>query len=282
MATHRGTTATTRSDARQVIAAAMRAHGMSCEELASKTGISAKRLTALFLDGKGVVLADEFLPICMALGLSIRNFDGARDASRGGTTWGTQEIRYLERHAGDGAEAIAEALGRSPEAVRHQANAYGISLRMRWQCPHCGQVTYKPLNGRTGWCHVCTMKARRMELEEEVREVEAEAKRELEERRKRQAIYSRKSRLKRSMRPVQSTGHLKEERGRAGLTLERAAARIGIAPEALAGYEERPLSMPIDLLIRAAELYDCGIGYLLGQTDERVPQQRKAGTHGGA
>lgn len=32
-------------------------------------------------------------------------------------TWTSSEVRYLEEHAGDGAAAIAEALGKSVTAI---------------------------------------------------------------------------------------------------------------------------------------------------------------------
>lgn len=114
--------------------------------------------------------------------------------------WNTSEIRYLEEHAHEGASAIAAALGRSTESVKQQAKAYGISLRKKWHCPKCGHWTYKPLNSSTGWCAPCTKAERRHQLEEEVRELREEVRREQEEDRMRQAIYSKKSRLKKATR----------------------------------------------------------------------------------
>ena len=110
--------------------------------------------------------------------------------------WTTREIRYLEDHAHEGAPAIAKALGRSTEAVRQQAKAYGISLAVRSLCPACGRWTRKPLNTRTGWCPSCTKEARLAELEKELVELEEEAMREQRINRRRQAVYSRKNRLK--------------------------------------------------------------------------------------
>ena len=115
------------------------------------------------------------------------------------TPWNTAEIRYLEEHAADGVEAVAEALGRSAESVKQQAKRYGISLRKKWLCPKCGHWSYKPLSSRTGWCAVCTKAERRHRLEQEVRDMEEEVRREQEENRKRQALYSKKSRIKKSM-----------------------------------------------------------------------------------
>lgn len=110
--------------------------------------------------------------------------------------WTTREIRYLEDHAEEGADAIATALGRSTESVKWQASQYGISLRKKWHCPKCGLWVHKPLNSRTGWCAVCSKKHRRERLEQEVRELREEVRREQAEDRKRQAIYSQKNRLK--------------------------------------------------------------------------------------
>ena len=114
------------------------------------------------------------------------------------TPWSTSEVAYLEEHAPEGAEAVAEALGRSPESVRQQAKRYGVSLRKRWYCPKCGHWSAKPLSVKTGWCAVCTKAERRRYLEQEVRDLEEEVMRERDEDRKRQAIYSKKSRLKKS------------------------------------------------------------------------------------
>ena len=58
--------------------------------------------------------------------------------------WTTREIKYLEEHANDGAEEIAEALGRTIISVQVQACRYGISLAPRCRCPKCGAVTRKP------------------------------------------------------------------------------------------------------------------------------------------
>lgn len=112
--------------------------------------------------------------------------------------WTTREIRYLEEHAQDGAEAIAKALGRSTDSVTWQASQYRISLKKKWYCPKCGLWVHKPLSTRTGWCAACTKAKRREALEQEVAELREEVMREREEDRKRQALYSQKSRLKKS------------------------------------------------------------------------------------
>lgn len=87
-------------------------------------------------------------------------------------TWTSSEVRYLEEHAGDGAAAIAEALGKSVTAIEVQAHRYGLSLRKRWLCPKCGRETFKPLSNRTGWCVSCTREQRATEIAEQVRAME--------------------------------------------------------------------------------------------------------------
>ena len=113
--------------------------------------------------------------------------------------WTTDEIRYLEEHQGDGASEIAEALGRTKSSVEHQAHRYGMSLRKRWRCPKCGSVTYKPLSTVTGWCANCTKETRRERIAEEVREMEEEVRRAERENQKRQALYSKKHRIKKKL-----------------------------------------------------------------------------------
>lgn len=114
--------------------------------------------------------------------------------------WTTYKLRYLEEHANEGAEAIAEALGCSRTAVEVQASRYGISLRKRWRCPRCGMVTFRPLSTVTGWCANCTKEARRERIAEEVRELEEEVRRQERENRERQRLYARKHRAKKKLR----------------------------------------------------------------------------------
>lgn len=114
--------------------------------------------------------------------------------------WTTREIKYLEEHAGDGAEAIAKALGRSVRSVDNQARRYGVSLRKSWVCPKCGMRVSKPLSSRTGWCAACTKENRMERIAEEVRELEEEAKRNERIDRERQRLYSRKSRAKKKLK----------------------------------------------------------------------------------
>ena len=110
--------------------------------------------------------------------------------------WTTREIKYLEEHAGDGAEAIAKALGRSVRSVDNQARRYGVSLRKSWVCPKCGMR----VSSRTGWCAACTKENRMERIAEEVRELEEEAKRNERIDRERQRLYSRKSRAKKKLK----------------------------------------------------------------------------------
>lgn len=114
-------------------------------------------------------------------------------------TWTSSEVRYLEEHAGDGAVAIAEALGKTARAVEVQASKYGLSLRRRWICPRCGRQTFKPLSSRTGWCVSCTREQRASEIAEQVRAMEEEVKREDRVNKERQRLYSRKYRAKRQI-----------------------------------------------------------------------------------
>ena len=112
--------------------------------------------------------------------------------------WTTQKLAYLREHAGDGAKAIAEAIGCSVDAVESQAYRCGVSLRRRWRCPKCGMTTFKPLNRVTGWCATCTKESRNEELAEQVRELESEVRREERATRERQRLYSRKYRAKKN------------------------------------------------------------------------------------
>lgn len=118
--------------------------------------------------------------------------------------WSQREEDYLSAHAGDGAEAVAEALGRSVWSVRCKASEMGVSLVVRYHCPRCGRYTYRPLTKWTGWCRSCSIEEsadtaamknreiRREIAEEEVRIREAE--------RRRQAIYSDTERGKKKLR----------------------------------------------------------------------------------
>ena len=114
--------------------------------------------------------------------------------------WTSAEIAYMCEHAAEGADAIAEALGRSYSSVAHQAHRYGVSLKRRWTCPRCGRDTGRPLSTVTGWCYSCTMADRRRSLEDEARRAEEEAQRVRDEKRARQRLYSRKYRAKHAVK----------------------------------------------------------------------------------
>lgn len=108
--------------------------------------------------------------------------------------WTSGDIAYLEEHAGDGAESVARALGRTVGSVKMQAQRFGISLRRRWDCPKCGQVTFRPLDRRTGWCRCCTMEEHQRELLEAERVAREEAERHARAHKARNASYNRKRR----------------------------------------------------------------------------------------
>jgi hypothetical protein len=114
--------------------------------------------------------------------------------------WTTDEIRYMEEHAGEGAAAIAEHLNRTVISVKVQASRQGIFLTPRWRCPNCGCLTAKPLNAKTGWCANCTMEARREQIAKDVRELEDEVARRERNEQARQALYSKKNRLRKKLR----------------------------------------------------------------------------------
>lgn len=114
--------------------------------------------------------------------------------------WTTREIKYLEDHADDGAEAVASALGRSVQSVKAQAKRYGLSLRRAWQCPKCGMRVHTPLSSKTGWCVSCTRELRNERIAEEVRELQEEVRREERVNRERQRLYSAKHRAKKKLK----------------------------------------------------------------------------------
>ena len=115
-------------------------------------------------------------------------------------TWTSSEVRYLEEHAGDGAVAIAEALGKSVTAIEVQAHRYGLSLRKRSQCPNCGRWTFRPLNRINGWCIECTKELHMSDLAEQANAMREEAVREKRNNQERQRYYSAKSRAKKKQK----------------------------------------------------------------------------------
>lgn len=109
--------------------------------------------------------------------------------------WSTSEVEYLASHAGDGAASVASALNRSVQAVKVQASRYGISLRRRWHCPRCGNTTFTPLSPKTGWCSACAKEEQAIETARQIALMERDSERDAEATRRRQAAYSKKSRL---------------------------------------------------------------------------------------
>lgn len=120
--------------------------------------------------------------------------------------WKAHEETYLQEHAGDGAQAIAEALGRSVGSVQVHASRMGVSLFKRWHCPNCGKYTYKPLTKWSGWCRKCSIEASadtaamknrriRQEIDEEMAAIRKEERR-------RQMLYSDTDRQKKELRKL--------------------------------------------------------------------------------
>lgn len=120
--------------------------------------------------------------------------------------WNSSEIGYLEQHAGEGAQAVADALGRSVSSVTHQAHRWGISLRIRQVCPRCGHVTYSPLSPKTGWCAACNLEMHRDRAQERNaairREVEEEQRRIQRLKRDRQRLYADTCRQKKKLQSM--------------------------------------------------------------------------------
>lgn len=120
--------------------------------------------------------------------------------------WKQWEIDYLYRHAGEGVDAVAKSLGRTPASVRNQASSYGISLRHSHICERCGHVTHSPLNPVNGWCRACSLEASRdkaAKANAQIRaEVEAEEKRLQTITRERQAYYASTHRYKKRLRKL--------------------------------------------------------------------------------
>lgn len=73
--------------------------------------------------------------------------------------WTDEETRWLSAHRGDGADALARALGRSVLAVKVKASRMGVSLARASGgiCPICGKYEMRPgtRSARQGMCPVC-------------------------------------------------------------------------------------------------------------------------------
>lgn len=120
--------------------------------------------------------------------------------------WKAAEEAYLVEHAGDGAQAIADALGRSVSSVQTHASRLGVSLVVRYHCPRCGRYTYKPLSKRSGWCRRCSIEEsadkaalKNRQIRKEIAEEKAKIRK---SERRRQAIYSDTDREKRILREL--------------------------------------------------------------------------------
>lgn len=139
----------------------------------------------------------------------------------GGRAWTTDEVRYLYDNAHDGAEAIAEALGRTARAVERQAGRYGVSLRRLWTCTACGRLTTTPPSPVTGWCRCCSLREEQRRARERLDEYkllcEEEQRRCREEERARQALYSQTHRVKARLVELRDGGAQQKTRPPAGL-----------------------------------------------------------------
>jgi rubrerythrin len=73
--------------------------------------------------------------------------------------WSNSERRTLSRNRNEGADAIAEILGRSPKAVQRMAEKMRVSLRVLpgEVCPVCGIHEIRPHTAaaRHGMCPTC-------------------------------------------------------------------------------------------------------------------------------
>lgn len=121
--------------------------------------------------------------------------------------WKRAEVEFMFCHAADGAEYIAERLGRSVHSVECRASRYGLSLRKRWFCPNCGQPSYSPPS-RQGWCQTCAVDLSREKAAEKnhaIRaEIAAEKARIRAAKRERQRIYSMNDRRKNELRRLRA------------------------------------------------------------------------------
>lgn len=76
--------------------------------------------------------------------------------------WSNSEKRTLSRNRNEGADAIAEILGRSPKSVRVMASKMHVSLKVSPGdiCPVCGVREIRPHTSaaRHGMCPTCWTK----------------------------------------------------------------------------------------------------------------------------
>ena len=123
--------------------------------------------------------------------------------------WKLDEEAYLQAHAGDGAQAIASALGRTVPSVITHASRLGVSLVRRWRCPRCGRDTFSPLVKWSGWCRKCSVdeSADRAALKNRQlrKEIAEERRRIKESERRRNAIDVDNSRRRRELRRLRES-----------------------------------------------------------------------------
>lgn len=63
---------------------------------------------------------------------------------------------------------------------------------------------------------------------------------------------------------------IEEMRVDSDLTIKEISIILGIHRDVYSRYEKGLRSVPIDILIRLADLYDCSIDYLVGRTDLKI------------
>ena len=59
---------------------------------------------------------------------------------------------------------------------------------------------------------------------------------------------------------------LREERGWKQSDMAR---RLGVSQSTSSGYETGKIQVPVDTLLKLADIYDVSMDYLMGRTDER-------------
>lgn len=125
------------------------------------------------------------------------------------------ELDYLRVHAGDGAQAIADRLGRTRKAVEIMASKERVSLCKSWYCPNCGRTVYSPLSSWSGWCRRCSIEASKSKAIDKNKRAKAElaAERRLikEAEKERQAIYTDTNRKLRELRRFRESRESKEK-----------------------------------------------------------------------